>query len=97
MRKDLKNNIAIFWRNHINGPGKPGSVNTLYRRRHYGTVKGIIGAEDMWQENKTSFLKPGDCGRTAVLPNDAARVRNSNSTVSLLWSLGCTLLLNNDS
>lgn len=29
-------------------------VNTLYRRRHYGMVNRVIGAEDMRQENKTS-------------------------------------------
>ena len=60
MRKDLKDNILILWRNHFCRLRQPRSVNILYRGGHYGMINGVIWAEDMPAERKqnTSFLKP---------------------------------------
>lgn len=58
MRKDLQNNISALWKNHFKWSRQPRSVNIVYRRRHYGTVNGVIISKDMLHGNKRHLSKP---------------------------------------
>lgn len=72
MRKDLQNNISALWKNHFKWSRQSRSVNIVYRRRHYGTINGVIRAKDMLHGNKSHLSKTiKTAGRTLALSNIA--------------------------